>query len=130
MDVNPVESFNINYNLSVWFDIPVVDLDRAIAFYARVLDTDVVSEVIDGIRYGLIRSEFGNGGCLMVDEIRINSQQGPLIYLNVYGRLAQAVDRVTDMGGAVLEGIHPLGRWGHRAIILDSEGNRLALHSF
>ena len=31
--------------------------------------------------------------------------------------------------GKVIKPKHPIGPYGHRAIILDSEGNRVALHS-
>ncbi len=31
--------FNRKFNRAVWFDVPVVDLDRAVAFCAAVLGT-------------------------------------------------------------------------------------------
>lgn len=121
--------FNTNYNRAVWFDIPVADLDRAVAFYARVLDIQVQIEEFEGVRFGVLDHELGNGGCLVVDEIKVTSQQGVLVYLNVDGRIDQAVELVTDMGGTVLQGVHSIGPHGFRALILDSEGNRLALHA-
>ncbi|BDY04606.1 VOC family protein [Ferrimonas sp. YFM] len=121
--------FNTNYNRAVWFDIPVADLDRAVAFYARVLDIKVQVEEYEGVRFGVLDHELGNGGCLVVDEIKVTSQQGILVYLNVDGRIDEAVELVTDMGGTVLQGVHNIGPHGFRALILDSEGNRLALHA-
>jgi predicted enzyme related to lactoylglutathione lyase len=53
---------------------------------------------------------------------------GPLIYWNVEGRPAQAVAAVAANGDQVLADMHQIGRHGWRAIVLDSEGNRIALH--
>ena len=37
--------------------------------------------------------------------------------------------QVGKNAGKVLKPIHPIGPHGYRAIVLDSEGNRVALHS-
>ena len=57
------------------------------------------------------------------------SQKGALLYFNCQGRLDQAIAAVTPNGGKVLEPKHPIGPYGFRALVLDSEGNRIALHS-
>jgi predicted enzyme related to lactoylglutathione lyase len=57
------------------------------------------------------------------------SLTGPLIYLSVDGRLNQAVAAVAAQGGTVQVPPHPIGTYGYRAVIVDSEGNRIALHS-
>ena len=49
--------------------------------------------------------------------------------LNAEGRLAEAVRAVTEHGGQVLQAVHEIGPHGLRAIVLDSEGNRIALHA-
>ena len=54
---------------------------------------------------------------------------GVLIYLNVDGRIQDAVSKVVPHGGTVLQTTHPIGPHGFRAVVLDSEGNRVALHS-
>ena len=43
--------------------------------------------------------------------------------------LADAERAVAAHGGRVLQATHPIGPHGHRAIVVDSEGNRVALHS-
>lgn len=45
------------------------------------------------------------------------------------GRIRNAVARVTALGGKVLEPAHAIGPHEFRAVVLDSEGNRIALHS-
>lgn len=57
------------------------------------------------------------------------SADGPLVYLNVHGRLDEAVEAVEPSGGKILEPKEAIGPFGFRAIVLDSEGNRIALHS-
>ena len=52
-----------------------------------------------------------------------------MIYLNANGRLDEAIAAVLPNGGKVLKPRHAIGPYGSRAIILDSEGNRIALHS-
>ena len=118
-------------NRIVWVDIPVTDLDRAIAFYSAVLGARVTKEGGPGFSFGLLPHS-GNevGGCLVnADAGHPPSGAGPLVYLNAEGRLGQAVDAVAAHGGRVLQPVHPIGPHGHRAIVIDSEGNRVALHA-
>lgn len=68
-------------------------------------------------------------GCLVVDPDNRPSLSGPLIYLSVEGRLDEALEVTQDAGGVVLAEKQAIGPYGFRAIIKDSEGNRIALHS-
>jgi predicted enzyme related to lactoylglutathione lyase len=116
----------------VWVDIPVADLDRAIAFYTAMLDVPVAKEGGPGFSFGIF--PHGNddvAGCLYVPEAGDNqpARSGPLVYLNATGRLDAAVAAVEKGGGKVLQAKHQIGPYGWRAIVLDSEGNRVALHS-
>ena len=112
----------------VWFDIPCVDLDRAIGFYSAVLAVEVKKEGGPGFSMGILPHS-DVGGCLAVMDDNAPSERGPLIYLNCDGRLDAAVAVVEPNGGRVLQPKHQIGPHGFRAIIKDSEGNRLALHS-
>ena len=57
------------------------------------------------------------------------SAVGILVYMNVDGRVRDAVAQAQKHGGRVLKAIESIGPHGFRAIVLDSEGNRIALHS-
>jgi uncharacterized protein len=117
-------------NQIVWVDIPVVELDRAIQFYSAVLGAKVKKEEFSGMALGLLPHEGEDvGGCLTKDESYKPSTDGPLIYLNVQGRLDEAQGAVESNGGKVLQPKHQIGPYGFRAVVLDSEGNRIALHS-
>jgi len=122
-------------NTLCWTDIPVANLDRAVKFYSAVLGQEVSKFSEQGFEYGLLPHEEQSAfGCLCVgsDSAGIDnkpSQNGPVIYLSVEGRLDDAAKAVTSNGGKVLQEKHQIGPHGFRAVVVDSEGNRLALHS-
>jgi hypothetical protein len=116
-------------NFSVWMDIPVADLDRASRFYAGVLDREVERESYEGFSFAVVEHDEGNGACLVPGGDTISADKGPLVYLNVDGRIRHALTMVRELGGRVTEDVHAIGPHGFRALIVDSEGNRFALHS-
>lgn len=125
----PMGDLNSVHNRVVWVDIPVADLDRAAAFYAAVLAIKVHREKFGDFSFCVLDHKDGNGGCLIPKPDGINSTGGILVYMNVDGRIRDAVAKVESLGGKVVKGIESIGPHGFRALILDSEGNRLALHS-
>jgi predicted enzyme related to lactoylglutathione lyase len=115
----------------VWFDVPVKDLDRAIRFYSAVLGCRIEKEeAAPGMFLGVLPHEGeAIGGCLVIPRDNSPSDHGVLVYLNCDGRLNEAVEAVGAHGGIVLEAVHSIGPYGSRAVVKDSEGNRVALHS-
>lgn len=118
-----------------WADIPVTNLDRAIKFYSAVLGGEV-RKLSDGkTEYGLLPHDQGTSSaclCLRSDSGGVDnrpSANGPLIYLLVEGRLDQAVETARKNGGKILRARQQIGEHGFRAVIIDSEGNRIALHT-
>src|SRR5262245_27439196 len=117
-------------NQIVWCDIPVLNLDRAIRFYSAVLGAEVKKQEVPGMQLGVLPHEGDDvGGCLFQKAEEKPSAQGPLLYLNCQGRLDQAIAAVEANGGKVIVPKHAITPYGHRAVIHDSEGNRMALHS-
>jgi predicted enzyme related to lactoylglutathione lyase len=118
-----------------WTDIPVTNLDRAITFYSAVLRQEVRKMSEGGFEYALLPHEEQNAsGCLCVGGDSVGdknqpSHNGLLIYLSVEGRLGEAVQAAKSNGGKVLREKQQVGPHGFRAIVVDSEGNRIALHS-
>ena len=113
-----------------WTDIPVANLDRAIKFYAAILGKTIERQSMEGHEFGLLPHYDNNvSGCLVVMEDNKPSENGPLVYLSVDGRIDDAIKAVHNNGGKVLKDKHPIGPYGFRAVIRDTEGNRIALHS-
>jgi len=116
-------------NRVVWFDIPVADLDRAANFYRSVLNITVDKEKFGETSFCILEHNEGIGGCLVLRDNEISAEQGILVYMNVNGRIKDAVGQVEKHGGKISEPIHGIGPYGFRALVVDSEGNRIALHS-
>lgn len=118
-----------------WTDIPVMNLERAIKFYSAVLGQEVKKLSTGDAEYGLLPHDEGNAsGCLCVrsDSGGVDnrpSANGPLIYLLVEGRLDEAVEAARANGGKILRERQQIGEHGFRTVIIDSEGNRIALHT-
>lgn len=117
-------------NTIVWCDIPVKNLDRAIKFYGSLLGARIEKQSVEGMTFALL--PYGTdsvSGCLVTDEEAKPSTDGPMIYVNCDGRMPVAIASVELNGGKILKARHSIGPHGFRAIVVDSEGNRIALHS-
>jgi len=124
-----MSDLNASQNRLVWFDIPVADLERAAAFYRAVLGITVHVENGPGFSIGVLEHGDGNGGCLVPKIGEITGNSGILVYLNANGRMREAVRQVEKLGGRIIEPPQSIGPHGFRAIVIDSEGNRIALHA-
>lgn len=124
-----MSDLNSTHNRAVWFDIPVVDLDRAAAFYRGVLGINVAKSTFDGFSFCVLEHDAGNGGCLIPNPKEVSANSGILLYMNVNGRIRDAMNSVESLGGKIMEPTQAIGPHGFRAVVLDSEGNRIALHS-
>lgn len=114
-----------------YFEIPVVDLDRAISFYQRVFGFALERAVIDGHAMALFPDTSGDGtitGALAQGESYVPSQDGTRVYFAV-DDIDAVLARVRELGGEVLYPKTAIGEWGFVAEFADSEGNRIALSS-
>jgi predicted enzyme related to lactoylglutathione lyase len=97
------------------------------AFYEAVLGL-ATEEEYPGV--AVFRQDASSSGGALVTESDLQpSAQGALLYYDVTGRHEEAESLVPQFGGVVLTPKHPTSPFAYRSIILDSEGNRLALHS-
>src|SRR5580693_7069553 len=124
-----MSDLNDKHNRLVWFDIPASDLKRAARFYSAVMGIKVEEVTYPGGTFFLLEHGEGNGGCIILDKDAINGEGGILCYMNVSGHIREAVRQTEIHGGKVVEAVHAIGPHGFRAIVIDSEGNRIALHS-
>ena len=114
-----------------WFEIPVRDMDRAITFYSAMLNQPVGKGEFAGMPHGFLpSSEAGVGGALVLgNHLTPAGANGALIYLNAGFDMDGALTRAQNAGGNILQGKTDIAPQGFMAIVMDTEGNRIALHS-
>lgn len=113
-----------------WFEIPVSDLARATAFYEDLVQVSLKQESMDGIDMAIFPFEEKSvTGALVLAPFLSPSATGSLVYLNAEGMLDEAIARAVKNGSEVLLPKMDIGPNGFIAHIMDSEGNRVALHS-
>ena len=114
-----------------WFEIPTADFDRARRFYEAILETTLNEHPFgDGRIAVFAHDEAGVGGCLQERCANRPGESGIVIYLDVTGRLDRTLALVPAAGGSVRlpKTALPPGM-GWLAQLVDSEGNRIGLHS-
>lgn len=115
-----------------WFEIPATDFDRAVRFYSHIYAFDMPTIDKGHLKMGFFQHEpgVGIGGAVVSGEGYSPAVDGSRIYLNAGADLSTVLDRVTDAGGTVVEGKTQVSPdIGYVAIIDDTEGNRIYLHS-
>lgn len=113
-----------------WFEIPVANLDRAVKFYANVLEIELKAEVFEKMNMALFPYECpGVGGALVLDPRRAPSAEGTLVYIDAAGKLDVSIGRVKAAGGEVVLPRTDIGAPGFIAIMRDTEGNLVGLHA-
>jgi hypothetical protein len=75
------------------------------------------------------RDKGGIGGAIVYGESYIPSKTGAKVYLNAGNDLSVVLARVEAAGGKIVVGKTEVGAMGHIAIIEDTEGNNVSLHS-
>lgn len=117
-------------NMVVWFELPVKNLERAMAFYTAVLGVEMQEMTGMGKKIAFFPFKPGvASGNLVEDKDNSPSLVGPLVYLAAGDDLSVPLARVEKAGGKVTLPKTSLGPHGFMAHISDTEGNRVALHS-
>lgn len=116
-----------------WFEIPTRDLNRAQKFYETILGITFTSLDLENFQMRMfpVQDQTSVGGCLCFSDSHIPSEtDGPLVYLNANPDLQDVLDRVERAGGKIMvpkTQISP--EYGYMAVMIDTEGNRIAFHS-
>ena len=114
-----------------WFEIPVLDFERARKFYGNIYEFEMPDVMLGKNRMGFFPVEQGGIGGAIVNGLGYQpSESGSLIYLNAGDDLLDILNRVESAGGKIVtEKTHIAENLGYFAVILDTEGNKVALHS-
>lgn len=114
-----------------WFEIPATDFNRAKKFYETILAVEMLMP-FPGMKYAMFPAEMqggGIGGGIVEEQGYEPSQTGVLVYLNGGEDLDLPLSKVEAAGGRIIRPKTSLGGNGFMAQFIDTEGNKVALHS-
>lgn len=119
-------------NMVGWFEIPVSDMDRAKTFYQEVFNIEIKVVDFGGILMGWFpfdEGKEGAAGTLIKQESYIPSQEGTLVYF-MSDDVQNELDRIESAGGKIYQPKTQISpEHGFMGVFIDTEGNRVALHS-
>ena len=124
----------MEYNMIGWFEIPVLDMDRAKKFYEIVFDITLHLEDFNGVFmawFPYAEDKPGAPGSLILqkENYQPDAQKGVLLYFSSQD-VSNELVRIEEAGGTILQGKTLISEEiGYMATFLDSEGNRIALYS-
>ena len=113
-----------------WFEIYVQDMARAKTFYESVLQLklDKLPTEMDIWAFPMTMEQPGAGGALVRMEGCSSGGGGTLVYFSC-ADCAVEVARAIKAGGTVHRDKFSIGQYGFIALLVDSEGNMIGLHS-
>lgn len=113
-----------------WLEIASTDLERAKDFYSKVFELEFqFIEMPDSKMYMFgVPDKAGSAGCLVQADGNKPSEDGTIVYFSCEDITTQ-LEHVEAAGGKLLVPKTNIGEFGFFAQIMDSEGNRIGLHS-
>jgi predicted enzyme related to lactoylglutathione lyase len=123
----------MEHNMVGWFEIPATNIERAKTFYDKVFDIEIKIQDFGGVQMGwfpFAEGKMGASGSLIQHEAyQPSDSKGVLIYFSS-GDLNIEMERVEEAGGKIVQPKTQISPdIGFMGIFIDSEGNRVALHS-
>ncbi len=114
-----------------WFEIPVTNMARARAFYEAVFALtltriDTPGNEMRGFPSSM--EHYGASGCLTQADGPLGPGPGTQVYFSCTDCAVEAA-RVAGRGGKLLQAKTSIGPHGFYALVQDTEGNRIGLHS-
>lgn len=121
-------------NAISWFEIPTTDINRAQKFYENIFGINMIPLEFPNIKMRMFPLDdmMTDVGGALVDSggfHKPSATDGPLIYLNANPDVQHVLDKVEAAGGKIVvpkTQISP--EYGYMAVLMDTEGNRIALH--
>jgi uncharacterized protein len=127
------EESDMNSNPVVWFEIYVSDMERARRFYESVFETKLekLNSPLPDLEMWSFPSERNAGGApgaLVKMEDMSSGGKNTIVYFSCKD-CAVEERRVAQFGGSIHRSKTSVGEYGQVALVYDTEGNMLALHS-
>jgi len=114
-----------------WFEIYVQDMGRAKAFYESVLATrleQLENPEIEMWAFPILPDQPGASGALVKMEGFSSGGNSTIVYFNCADCAVEA-RRAGESGGKVFKDKFSIGQYGFIALVIDTEGNMVGLHS-
>ncbi|RZW57827.1 MAG: VOC family protein [Flavobacteriaceae bacterium] len=123
----------MEHNMVGWFEVPAIDINRAKTFYDKVFDINIQIQDFGGVLMGwfpFAEGKSGASGSLVQHEsYEPSDKKGVLVYFSSED-LSIELGRVEAAGGKVIQSKKQISPdVGFMGLFIDSEGNRMALHS-
>lgn len=118
-------------NPLTYFEIPVTDLERAVGFYETVFGYKLERATIDGNEMAVFPGTPSAPGCigaLAMGPTYKPSMDGARVYFHT-DDIDATLKVVVKNGGKIEYPKTSIGELGSVAEFIDTEGNRIALHS-
>ena len=123
-------------NAISWFEIPASNLDRAQQFYETILQTKLADMNMPGMPMRMFPVDDPmdphavSGALVHAPGFSEPAANGSMVYLNANPDVQLVLDRIEAAGGSIVVPKTLISEEiGHMAVFIDSEGNRVALHS-
>ncbi len=120
------------HNAINWFEIPVSDFVRAKKFYETVFESEMYVMEAMGMKSAFFNADMkagGIGGCLIKGAGYEPSDKGSVVYLNGGDDLNIPLAKIEAAGGKIVLEKKAIGHNGFMAFFIDTEGNKIGLHS-
>jgi len=116
-----------------WFEIYVDDMQRAKKFYESVFQVQLneLPSPVPGLTlwaFPCQMESYGVGGALVKMEGVAAGGNSTLVYFSCADCAVEEA-RVAPAGGRVQKAKMSIGQYGHIALVFDTEGNLIGLHS-
>ncbi|MDH1470995.1 VOC family protein [Shewanella sp. GD03713] len=117
----------------VWGEIPVSDMDRAIAFYQQHFGVEFKRDDMEDMQYATLVTEEEGAASIGLVKYSMSkpSMEGSTVYLHFSAQLQPLVDKLVAANVTMLLPVTPIkdGGCGYIALFVDSEGNKVGLWS-
>ena len=126
-----MEKLSASTNALNWFEISVIDFERAKKFYETIFEIELTVVEMMGMQMAMFPSQPPHvGGALVKSENHTPSMTGAVIYLNANPDLQVILDRIEETEAEVTMPKTLIDeQTGYMAFFTDTEGNLVGLHS-
>ena len=114
-----------------WFEIYVQDMERAKAFYEAVFGVQLTK--LEGTEFEMWafpmgQDDSGASGSLVKIPGYPSGNNSVVVYFSCADCAVEA-EKAAKSGGQIETGKKSVGQYGHIALVIDTEGNLVGLHS-